>query len=44
MEYMQVSVIQRSWPKGMKPQMREHKLSSIYWQGVLKKKGVKEVG
>ena len=42
MELVGFSVIERSQPKGVKPEMREHKLRSVvYWQGALKQKSVK---
>jgi hypothetical protein len=43
MELVRVSVIERNQPNGVKPKMRRRKLkSSVYWQGALKKKGVKQ--
>jgi hypothetical protein len=40
-----VRVIENGQPKGIKPNTRGHKLRScVYWQQVLKKKCVKQMG
>jgi hypothetical protein len=45
MEYVGVSVRERSQQRGVKPKMRVRKLrSGAYWQGEIKHKGVKQVG
>jgi hypothetical protein len=39
MEWVGVSITERSQPNGVKPKMRERKLRSVvYWKGVLKQK------
>jgi hypothetical protein len=37
----EVSVIKSSPPKGVKPKMRQRKLSGVNWQGALKQNGFK---
>ena len=45
LKYRFEGLIERSRPKGVKPDVRERKLRrSVNWQGSLKKKGVKQMG
>jgi hypothetical protein len=45
MEYVGVSLIERSQQKGVNSKLREGKLrTGVYWQGALKQKYVKQVG
>jgi len=45
MEQVGLSITEHSQPKYVKPKMRGQTLrSGVYWQAVLKQKGIKQVG